>query len=122
MKELTKYLKDNKVLEALKINSKSKVNKDEILDPEDFKDMETPGFDGMGEELIIIGKPFKHKNTKDYVETKVYIKEKHYQIENDLEDIDDRDDYDYFVYARYLSDDELYCFTYGYEGAYALNN
>ena len=106
------------ILEALKINSKSKVHGSGLLDPEDFKDMETPGYNWDGEEMILIGKPFKNKNTKEYAETKEYIKTSGYKVYNDLEDIDNKENFDYFIYARYDTDNEINCFVYGFEGAY----
>ena len=114
MKQLSKH-----ITEALKISSKSKVHGSGLLDPDDFKDMETPGYDWDGEEMILVGKPFKNKTTKEYLDTKCYIKNNGYTIYNDLEDIDFKEDFDYFVYARYNADKELNCFVYGFDGAYA---
>ena len=112
-----KYIKDY-ISEALKINSKSKVNDSGILHPNDFRDMETPGFTWDDEDIFLIGKPFKDKNSKEYIETMNYIKEKKYKIGNTFDDMD-KDDFEYFAYARFENDDEVNCFVYP-DAAYAL--
>lgn len=122
MKNLNEIL-----IEKLTISSKTKVNKKDYLDPEDIKDIETPGKDYFGEDVVIIGLPFKNKNDKNYKTTKEYIKNMSvdgYSIYNDLEDIDNLNEYDkdtYFAYACHKGDKEINCYVYGPEGIYAEN-
>lgn len=117
MKNLNKF-----ILEKLKINSKSKINNIEILDPKDFDNsFEHNGFDYNGDSILIIGKPFKDKNDKNYKESKEFIKENGLMIYNDLEDILlDAPNSEYYIYACPGDDMEVDCYVYGTDGAYVI--
>lgn len=115
---------NNYITEKLKINSKSKVNVNniEILDPKDFDNsFEHIGYDYNGNEIVILGKPFKDKNDKNYKESKNLIKRDGYEIHYDLEDmLSDAPKSEYYIYAC-PDDMEVYCYVYGELGAYAIN-
>lgn len=109
---------NNFIQEKLKVSSKSKVNKNEPLEPEEVEGPETPGKDYYDEDVVIIGWPFKKKNDDDYKKTKEYIRTHGYRIFNDLEDIEDRDMWDWFCYVQHPNDgSEVNCYVYGPEGA-----
>lgn len=103
--------------EKLKVSSKSKINKNEPLEPDEIEGPETPGKDYFDDDVIIIGWPFKDKNDKNYKRTKEYISKKRYSVYNDLEDIEDSDMWDWFCYATHENEQELNCYVYGPEGA-----
>ena len=44
--------------EKLKINKNTKISKRDYIEPEDIEDMETPGKDYFGDDVVIVGKPF----------------------------------------------------------------
>jgi hypothetical protein len=105
------------IQEKLKVNSKSKINNMEPLEPEEIEEVETPGKDYFDEDITIIGWPFKKKNDKNYQDTKEYIRNKGYLIYNDLEEIEDKDMFDWFCYAKHPDDDtQINCYVYGPEG------
>ena len=118
---------DNFIQEKLKINSKSKINKNEPLEADEIEGPETPGKDYFNEDVVIIGWPFKDKNDPNYKKTKEYIKKWGYSVYNDLEDIEDKDMWDYFCYAQppndgfEISDSEINCYVYGPEGVIGYN-
>ena len=114
MKSINDY-----IIEKFKISSKNA--KQKYLDPEDIEGPETPGEDYFGEEVTIIGWPFKDKNDKNYKRTKEYIRKEGYSVYNDLEEIEDQDMWDYFCYACHKDEFEVDCYVYGSEGAIALN-
>jgi len=111
MKTLNKY-----IIEGLKIDSKTKVNNPNLIDIKKIKGPETPGKDYFGEEITIIGWPFKDKQDINYKKTKEYIRKNGYMIYNDLEEIEYPEYYDYFVYAGYEGYSEVNCYTYGEDG------
>jgi hypothetical protein len=103
--------------EKLKVSSKSKINKNEPLEPEEVEGPETPGKDYFDEGVVIIGWPFKKKNDDNYNKTKEYIRTNGYRIFSDLEDIDDKEMFDWFCYAKHPDDDtQINCYVYGPEG------
>ena len=112
------------IQEKLKVNSKSKINKSEPLEPEEVEGPETPGKDYFDEDVVIIGWPFKKKNDDNYKKTKEYIRTHGYRIFNDLEDIEDKEMFDWFCYATHEDEKELNCYVYGPEGVqgYSKNN
>ena len=111
--------------EKLKINKNTKISKRDYIEPEDIEDMETPGKDYFGEDVVIVGKPFTKKDgDQNYLDALRYIRKSKYVVYNDLADIDNLDDYDdnaYFVYAAHKGDKELNCYTYGPEGVYGVD-
>ena len=117
MINLSKYIS-----EGIKLSSKSNViEKVKILDPNDFMYEEYFGYNYNGDKVIVVGKPFKHKNTLNYVESKKYIKTNGYMINNDLEDIDKetRENAEWFIYATpNVQEITLDCYVYGLEGVY----
>jgi len=112
MKDINSFIQ-----EKLKVSSKSKINKNEPLEPDEIEGPETPGKDYFDDDVIIIGWPFKDKNDKNYKRTKEYISKKRYSVYNDLEDIEDSDMWDWFCYATHENEQELNCYLYGPEGA-----
>jgi len=106
------------IQEKLKVNAKSKINKNEPLEADEIEGPETPGKDYFDEDVVIIGWPFKDKNDQNYKKTKEYIKKEGYSVYNDLEDIEDSDMWDWFCYAQHPNDgSEINCYVYGPEGA-----
>ena len=115
MKELKEIIR-----EKLTITKDSKINTTKYLEPIEIEDPETPGEDYFGEEVIIIGWPFKDKNDPNYKNTKEYIKKERYSVYNDLEEIEDQEMWDYFCYAQHPNDkSEINCYVYGPEGVQA---
>ena len=109
------------IVEKFKISSKNA--KQKYLDPEDIEGPETPAEDYQNEPCIIIGKPFKNKQDKNYKETKdllsnVYSKN---PITYGYDDIEEKDMFDWFVFAKQLEYKEIGCFGYGHEGVIGIN-
>ena len=111
---------NNFIIEKLKVNSKSKINKNEPLEADEIEGPETPGKDYFDDDVVIIGWPFKNKNDQNYKKTKEYIRKEGYSVYNDLEEIEDQDMWDYFCYASHIGDkSKVNCYVYGPEGAQA---
>lgn len=115
MKHLSTY-----ILEKFKINKNTKI--EDYLDPTEFTQLETPGKDYFGEDVTIIGFPFKTKQDDNYKKSKEYIKKKGYSIWYDLEDFEDKDMFEWFVYAGKLKEqpNTIDCYSYGPEGVVAI--
>ena len=116
---------NNFINEKLKINKNTKISKRDYIEPEDIEDMETPGKDYFGDDVVIVGKPFTKKGKdQNYIDALRYIRKSKYLVYNDLADIDNLDDYDdnaYFAYAAHKGDKELNCYVYGPEGVYGVD-
>lgn len=105
------------ILEKLKINSKTKIiHNNKILSPKDFDSLENIGIDYNGEEILVIGKPFKDYNDKNWEISMDYIHKKGYEIINGFDDIDNKKDFDYFVYACPTDNMEVCCYVYDESG------
>ena len=108
--------------ERLIINKSTKISKRDYIEPEDIENMETPGKDYFGDDVIIVGKQFTKKGKdQNYLETLRYIRKSKYLVYNDLEDIEDLENYEWFVYACHKGDKELNCYVYGPEGVYGID-
>lgn len=113
---------NNFIYEKLKINKNTKISKRDYIEPEDIEDMETPGKDYFGDDVVIVGKPFTTKpKDQNYLETLRYIRKSKYLVYNDLEDIEGIENYKWFVYACHKGDNELNCYVYGPDGVYGVD-
>lgn len=101
------------ILEKLKINSNTKINNTNIISPENFDDTcEHIGIDYNGEEVLVLGKPFKDRNDKNWEITMDYIHNNEYLIIHGFDSIDNKEDYEYYVY---VSNDEMEVSCYPYD-------
>jgi hypothetical protein len=115
--------------EKLIINKNTKISKKrDYIEPEDIEDMENPGKDYFGDDVVLIGKPFQNvrsgQTKQNFLDALHYIRKNGYTIYNDLADIDNLNEYPkdtYFIYACHKGDKELNCYVYGPEGVYGVD-
>jgi len=117
-----KYI-NNFISEKLIINKNTKFKKN-YIEPEDIEGPETPGKDSNGEDITIIGKPFKSIKDKSYTENIWIIQDKGDIIEKDLYEFDEDElgDFKWFAYIKYkTSGHTVFCCGYGLNGVYAID-
>ena len=115
----------NFILEKLKISKNTKINKDfddDVLLPNEFKKLENIGINYNGEQVLVLGKPFKDRNDKNWEISMNFIQDNDFEIINGFDDIDNKEDFDYFVYACSEDNMEVYCYVYDSSGVLVYKN